>query len=102
LRDAIDDERKLVARQELMHGQGDRRIGVTVRHGEVSPFVSKMTQALLAIEWNGVMDFALDGSRLAIREQRVAPFDKHLIRHVAVQDTWIARRNPDLVDIRQC
>ena len=47
------------------------------------------------------MDFALNGTRCAMRQQRVAPFDKHLICHITVQDTWMARGNPDLLDIRQ-
>src|SRR5215468_9913211 len=99
--DAIDDKRKLVARQVLMHGQRDRRIGMTVRHWKVSPFVSKMTQSLLAVERNRVMDFALDGTRCAMRQQCVAPFDEHLIGHIAMQHTWIARGDPDLLDVRQ-
>src|SRR5262245_19458628 len=101
LRDAIDDKRKLVAREMLMHGQRDRRIGMTVRHRKGSPFVSKVAQSLLAVERNRIMDFALDGARYAMRQQRVAPFDQHLVRHIAVQHTWIAWGNPDLLDIRQ-
>src|SRR5215831_14257634 len=100
LRDAIDDKRKLLARQVLMHRQRDRRIGMTVRHWKVSPFVSKMAQALLAVEWNRVMDFALDRARCAMRQQRVALFDKHLVCDIAVQHTRIARGNPDLLDMR--
>src|SRR5262245_66267904 len=98
-RDAIDDKRKLVARQVLMHGQRDRRIGMTIRHWKVSPFVSKMAQSPLAVERNRVMDFALDGVRRAMRQQRVAPFDKHLVRDIAVQHAWIARGNSDLLDM---
>src|SRR5712672_1206407 len=86
LRDAVDDEGKLVARQILMHGQRDRRIGVTVRHREMPPFVSKVAQALLAIERNRVMDLALDAARRAMRQQRVAPFNQYLVGHIAVQD----------------
>src|SRR5262252_5438759 len=83
--DAIDNKRKLVARQVLMHGQRDCRIRVTVRHGKVSQFVSKMAQTLLAVERNRVVDFALYSSRCAMRQQGVAPLDEHLIGHVAVQ-----------------
>src|SRR5215469_16325189 len=101
LRDTIDDKRKLLARQILMHGQRDGRIGMTIRHRKVSPFVSKVAQSLLAVERNRIMDFALDGTRYAMRQQRVAPFDKHLICHIAVLDTWMARGNPDLLDGRQ-
>src|ERR1700758_1301670 len=100
-RDAIDDKGKLVARQVLMHGQRDRRISMTVRHRKVSPFVSKMAQSLLAVERNRIMDLALDSTRCAMRQQRVAPFDQHLIGHIAVQHTRIARGNPDLRDICQ-
>ena len=82
-----------------MHGQRDRRIGMTVRHRKVSPFVSKMEQSLLAVERNRIMDFALDGTRCAMRQQCVAPFDEYLIGYIAVQHTRIARRNPDLLDI---
>src|SRR5215510_15492163 len=96
LRDGVDDKRKLLARQVLMHGQCDRRIGMTIRHRKVPPFVSKMAQSLLAVERNREMDFALDSTRCAMRQQRVAPFDKHLIGHIAVQHMWIARGNPDL------
>src|SRR5713226_3157501 len=92
-RDAVDDKRKLVARQVLMHGQRDRRIGVTVRHRKVAPLVSEMAQALLAIERYRVVDFALDGACYAMLQQRVAPFDEHLIRHIAVQYARIARGN---------
>ena len=60
-----------------------------------------MAQTLLAVERNRVVDFALDGARCAMRQQCVAPFDEHLIGHVAVQHTWIARGNPDLLDVRQ-
>src|SRR5262249_51944370 len=101
-RDAIDDKRKLVARQVLMHGQRDRRIGVTVRHWKVSPFVSKMAQSLLAVERNRIMVFTLVGTRCSLRHHCVAPFDKYLIGSIAVQHTRIARRNPDLLDGRQC
>src|SRR6266567_9073976 len=90
-RDAIDDKRKLIARQVLMHGQRDRRIGMTIRHRKVSPFVSKMAQSLLAVEWNRVVDFALDGARRAVCQQSVAPFDKHLVCNITMQHTWIAR-----------
>src|SRR6516165_4083147 len=90
-RDAIDDKRKLVARQVLMDGQRNGRIGMTVRHRKASAFVPKMAQSLLAVEWNRIMDFALNGTRCAMRQQRVAPFDKHLICHITVQDTWMAR-----------
>src|SRR5437660_1847088 len=100
-RDAIDDKRKLVARQVLMYGQRDRRVGMTVRHRKVSPFVSKMAQSLLAVEWNRIMDFALDGACRAMCQQCVAPFDKHLVCDIAVQHAWIARGNPDLLDMRQ-
>src|SRR6266566_2228900 len=100
-RDAIDDKRKLVARQVLMYGQRDRRVGMTIRHRKVSPFVSKVAQSLLAVERNRVMDFALDGTRCAMRQQRIAPFDKHLVCDIAVQHAWIARGNPDLLDMRQ-
>src|SRR5262252_4976167 len=101
-RDAIDNKRKLVTRQVLMHGQRDCRIRVTVRHRKVSPSVSKMAQTLLAVERNRVVDFALYSSRCAMRQQGVAPFDERLIGHIAVQHTWIARGNPDLLDGRQC
>src|SRR5215831_1369507 len=101
-RNTIDDKRKLVARQVLMNGQRDRRIGMTVRHRKVPPFISKMAQTLLAVERNRVMDFALDGTRSAMCQQRVASLNKHLICHIAVQHTWIARGNPDLLDMRQC
>src|SRR4029077_1372239 len=90
--DAVDDEGKLVARQILMHGQRDRRIGMTVRHREVPPFVSKVAQALLAVERNRVVDLALDGARRAMRQQRVAAFNENLIGHVAVLDTGVAWR----------
>src|SRR5262249_56743477 len=83
-RDAIDDERKLIARQVLMHGQRDRRIGMTIRHRKVSPFVSKMAQSLLAVEWNRVVDFALDGACRAMRQTCVATVDKHLAYVIAL------------------
>src|SRR5262249_15790847 len=101
LRDAVDDEGELLTRQILMHGQRDGRIGMTGRDGEVSPFISKVAQALLAIERNRVMDLALNGARRAVRQQRVAPFNEHLVGHIAVQYATVARRNPDLFDARQ-
>src|SRR5262249_24995106 len=83
-RDAIDDKRKLIARQVLMHGQRDRRIAMTVRHPKASPSVSTMGQTLVAVERNRVVDFALDGTRCAMRQQCAAPFDKHLVCDIAV------------------
>src|SRR5262249_11154098 len=100
-RDAIDDERKLIARQVLMHGERDRRIGMTIGHRKVSPFVSKMAQSLLAVERNRVMDFALDGACRAMSQQCVAPFHQHLVCNIAMQHPWIARGNPDLIDMCQ-
>src|SRR4029077_8147307 len=88
--DAVDDEGKLVARQILMHGQRDRRIGMTVRHREVPPFVSKVAQALLAVERIRVVHPARDGWRAAMRQHRVAPCNDRLRGHGALLDTGVA------------
>jgi len=66
LRDGINDERELVVRQILMHGQRDRRIGVTVRYWKVSVLVAEVAQPLLAIKRYWIMDLALDAAGQAM------------------------------------
>src|SRR5215217_641257 len=62
LANGVDNERKLLRREILMHRQGERRRGVPIRHGEAARRISQVAQTLLAIERDRIVDLAFDSA----------------------------------------
>src|SRR5436190_21377195 len=94
-------ESELFAGQVLVHGQRQSRARMAIRHREIARPIAEVTQALLAIQRNGVVDLALDCSLQATSQQRVTFLGEHLVGDIAVRDARIARQELEARDAGQ-